>query len=579
MAKLSKKEKKLLKKKQKKKQQEVDSYKPEYISFISVIKSNFLILIFLVLLAAGIYSNTLNNQLTLVDDIQGFVQNEEIRDLNLMLQRADLQKIIYSIFYQNFEYSPLPLRIYSISLHVLVTLLVFITFYLLFGRKIALISSVVFALHPANTEAVSWISGNPYLVGGLMQFIQFILFYYYRSTGKNTYLFVAVVLYTIGLRVLFTPWLFVIPIALILFDQLLLSKKIDFRKLGWVFLYLFVTSFYVASTFGRAFENRMVVRDGTKGNRVAINQQSLTPVIQGWPYSMLAMSQAYVFPKDLTLYYDGKKITNIFYISMYVYFFIYVGAFFYFFKKNKKVAAVLAFLPVLVAPTLSPIKVTWFIAERYLYIGTAFFALLIAYLYEYVEEKLEDKNYILYFLFGIYISLLGVRTYMRNFDWYDTKTLSLANIKVAPYSVRAYNDLGSYYYYNNNVKEAAKWYEKGLEVYPASGTGMNNLGLIYFQYGPLVFWEDQPEVEQNKELANVYFLNAQKWLKENEGRAASFLLNKAIVLDKTNTEIINYTADYYLSLNLPEYAKQLFELTLEVDPTNQHALTVLEQLN
>lgn len=532
--------------------------------------------IFLVVLAFGIYANSLNNQITLVDDYQSFTQNETIRSLSKSIKSMYIQHIVYALSYANFGESPFPLRAVAVTLHILTVLVVFSLFRRLINDKAGIIVSLIFATHPINTEAVTWISGVPYVYYGLFTFILMYLLLLYRRTNEVKYAVWLVVVYIMEIVFMKGPWVLVPPIALAVFDIFFLSKSFNYKRLNWLFIFLIPIGLYMVIVFKDQLAIRTQLRDGIN-NRVAINQQKLIPVIQGYPYSTYSFIKLYLFPKDLTVYYDGIEIRQVDYVLFYLSFLVYAGAVIYSFKKNRKIFGSLIMLPILVAPVYSPIKITWFMAERYLYTGTAFFGLLIYYLMEYVNSKINKERFV-YFIFFIILVLYSVRTVIRNNDWQDTETLSLANIKVSPLSVRPYNDLGSYYYFNGDINKAVEWYENGLRVYDSSGTAMNNLGLIYMQKGPLVFWEDLEDRFILDFPADALFLNAQKNEKQGELRAAAFLMNQGLAKDPTHVDGALYTADFYVTNGLPEYAVQIYELVLESDPDNDHAIRVLSLL-
>ena len=121
--------------------------KDKYVNPISVKKifqKNWWFMLALVVLCVGIYFNSLDNELTLVDDIQGIVHHKRIPDLNESLKTLKLRVIFYSVSYQFFEYNPLPYRINSVFLHTATTLIGFLLVYLLYDRKTAMIAWAVF---------------------------------------------------------------------------------------------------------------------------------------------------------------------------------------------------------------------------------------------------------------------------------------------------------------------------------------------------------------------------------------------------------------------------------------------------
>lgn len=545
---------------------------------IKIISGNWKFILILLFLTLGLYANTFNNQLTLVDDMQAFQFNPETQNLVESLKTLNIQKIIYAVSYQLFEFNPLPIRIVSVTLHLIITLLVFLFVYLVWDKKTAKIASLVFAVHSINTEAVTWISGAPYLYYALFNFIIFILYVLYQKGNGKKYLYIALGVYVVEMLVMRSPWVLVPPMALLVLDQMILRKKFDMTKIWWVALFAIPISIYLMVYFEDAYLRRLEARSAG-GTRITMHTQALTPVLQGYPYSTHLLSKLYLFPKNLTVYYDGMEVTNQLLISMYFSFVLYIGVVVYFYFKNRQVSGILILLPVLIAPAYSPIKITWFLAERYLYSGTAFVGVLVAMGTFWLKKKTKN-TYIAYGLLGIILVLLSVRTFIRNEDWQNTKTLSYANIKASPLSVRPYNDMGGHFYYEGDYKSAIEWYERALTVVPSSGTAINNLGFLYFEFGPLMFWEDFPQPEVDIEKAESLYRQGLRIMEDNgDPRTVSYFFNKSLAYNPQNIEVILQNADMYEQMGFVDHAKALYIHALQVDSGNEFVLRALERLS
>lgn len=562
-------------KKQRKRKRKVE--KIEVPSIKKITKANWKFMVFFTLLSFLIYFNSLDNQLTLVDDIQAIVFNEKIKDLPTYLREMNLLKSIQATSYRFFGYDPLPIRINSVVMHLLTTILVFYFTYIVWGKKISQIATLVFATHPINTEAVTWISGSPYLYYGFFMFLIFNLYVLYYAKKENKYLAAALIVYVIEMVGMRSPWVLVPPLALIVLDQLILEKKFDISRLWWVALFAVPISIYLLVYFGGAMEARIAARSAG-GTRITMHTQALKPVTQGYPYSTYLMSKLYVFPKTLTVYYDGMEVTTGLLLSMYITFIAYAAVTIFLLKKHRQIAGILIMLPILIAPAYSPIKITWFLSERYLYSGTAFVGVLFGMGTLYLKNKINSK-YISYGLLGVILVLFSIRTVLRNDDWQDTESLSYANIEAAPLSVRAYNDMGGHFYYQGDVKKAVEWYEKGLEVVPTSGTAINNLGFIYFELGPLIFWEDVQLPDVDEEIAKeLYGYGLQVMDEGGEPRTVSYFLNKSLLFNPYDVDVILHTAEMYKSLGMPNHAARLFEYALSLYPDNTYAQEALNEL-
>jgi len=577
MSKLTKKERKQLKKQKFQQGQVKPQVKTRTPNMRKITLYNWKFLLFVITICILVYYNSIDNQLTLVDDMQGIVFNESIRDLGGVLRGHNIQKIFYAISYKLFEFNPLPIRIASVFLHIVTTILVFYFVYLIWGKKIARIATLVFAVHPINTEAVTWISGAPYLYYAVFTFIIFNLYLLYYAKNQKKFLYAALAAFIVEMLIMQSPWVLVPPIGLIVLDQLILEKKYDLSRLWWVALFAIPISIYLITYFGSAYESRLAARSAG-GTRITMHTQALKPVIEGYPYTTYLMSKLYVFPKNLTVYYDGMEVTTGLYVIMYLVFVIYAALTLYLLKKQRQIAGILIMLAVLIAPAYSPIKITWFLSERYLYSGTALVGVLFAMGTIQLQRKYKSK-YIAYGILGLVLIIFSIRTILRNNDWQDTETLSYANMKTAPLSVRAYNDLGGHYYYKGEIMKAVEWYEKGLHVVPTSGTAINNLGFIYFELGPLIFWEGLDWPEKDEAKAAELFQYGMSVLEEGgEPRTISYFFNKSLVFNPDNVDVTLFTADLYMSLGMPNHAEDLYLHALNTDPQNEFALKALDAL-
>jgi len=466
----------------------------------------------------------------------------------------------------------------SVLLHISITLLVFVFTYLVWNKKIAKISSLIFAVHAINTEAVTWISGAPYLYYALFTFIILILYVLYFKGKGNKYLYLAAVIYIVEMLMMRSPWVLVPPMALVILDQLILRQKFDLSKLWWVILFAIPVSIYLMVYFEDAYAARLEARSGG-GTRITLHTQALKPVVEGYPYSTYLMGQLYLFPKTLSVYYDGMEVTTFLYYSMFIGFGLYLGAVIFFLKKNRQVAGILVVLPVLMAPAYSPIKITWFLAERYLYSGTAFVGVLVAMGVIWLQKKYE-KEYVVYGVLPLILVALSIRTIVRNNDWQDTVSLSYANMKSSPLSVRPYNDMGGHYYYKGEVMVAVDWYEKALKVIPTSGTAINNLGYIYFELGPLIFWDTLQWPQSDPEKAQALYDQGVSIMEEGgDPRTISYFFNKSLVFNPDNVEVTLQTANMYNSLGFPNQARNLYLHALDIDRGNETALRAIESLS
>ena len=540
----------------------------------NILRENKFFIILLVFVCAAVYFNVLAGEFLVVDDLSGFVNNEQIRNLPESLKNLQIQTTVYALSYQFFGINPLPLHLISLFLHIGVTILVFIFLYLLFGKEVSLIASLLFAVHPVNTEAISWISGAPYLYHALFTYLIIISHLVYKQNKNNLYFFTAITLFSLALVIIRSPWVLVMPIALVIIDQFFLEKKISFKSFSRLLLFAIPIIIFYLTSFQESYTTRVSYRqDGTHS---AMNQQSLKPVIESYPYTIYSMLKLYLFPRDLTVYYDGNIITNMIYVSMFIVSILFVCFIVYSWRKNRRTAGLLIILPLLIAPTFSPIKITWFIAERYLYLGSAFFCTLVAMLVLKLEDKTKIKHLSL-ILTILLLTIYSARTILRNNDWKDSKSLALATIKTSPYSVRPYNDLGGVYFMEKNIEKAKEYYQKALEVNPSSNTAMSNLGLIYLQNGLPEFAVKTAEeiTGLDSEPYQQPFNQGTNAFQNKQNRLALYYFSQALAVNPSFVEAIDAAGIVYLKENEIDFAIQQFKKSLKIQPNREESLYML----
>jgi tetratricopeptide (TPR) repeat protein len=355
-----------------------------------------------------------------------------------------------------------------------------------------------------------------------------------------------IILFAIDIIGIRHAWTFILPFAIITFDYFFLEKKKGqlFYKyfLSWIIPIILL---FIIFNFSGQYTQRLLSRN--ESGKVLQNQQALIPVIQGYPYTIYNLMRLYFFPKDLTMYYDGNKVTTTTQLLMYGSLIMYVSAIIYFFKRDKKIAGVLLLLLVFILPVLSPKKITWFITERYLYVGTGFFTLLLAVLISNIEKKYK-VTHLAYIITSLIFILYVGRTISRNSDWKNPETLAFATIKTSPYSVRAYNDVAGYYILRNNYNDAKIYYQKALLV-STSFTSVRNLGHLYLENG------FDPKVKTINYPTNDIYAEALRMMKSQEYYAAAYYLNEIIAVDPNNTDALNRIVELYILYPNPQMAE------------------------
>jgi len=157
---------------------------------------------------------------------------------------------------------------------------------------------------------------------------------------------------------------------------------------------------------------------------------------------------------------------------------IFLIVLYLFIKKRWDYVGLILIPLVVLGPVYSPIQVAWIVAERYLYLGSAFFCMLIVLLILKIKND-DAKTLVIVGLFLFYL----IRTIVRTEDWKTNKSLWIATQKVSPRSYRVYNNLGDVYSKEKNYELAILNFAKSTEYKPAYAAAWHNLGFTYYMAG------------------------------------------------------------------------------------------------
>ena len=109
--------------------------------------------------SAALYINTLKNEFV-SDDIPAILQNPHISKLFYCLEAATMS---LSLNYHMGWFNPFLYHLTNISLHAVNSIIVFFFLILFLPPLASFWGALIFAAHPVNAEAVTWISARGYL--------------------------------------------------------------------------------------------------------------------------------------------------------------------------------------------------------------------------------------------------------------------------------------------------------------------------------------------------------------------------------------------------------------------------------
>ncbi len=538
---------------------------------IRFLQNNIFILVLLFVLSFIIYGNSLVNEFAVVDDLDGFINSQVIRDIGASIKTFNIQVITYSLSYAMFGVNALPLRILALVNHAIVGFLLYITMRFVFNKKVGLIAAVLFIAHPVTSESVNWVSAQFYIVMAIFFYSAIVIHILYRKTNQKKFLFFTAVIITLEFLLIKHPWVLVVPAAIVVIDFFLVKKWFDFKFYALFATFLSpILIIFIFINLPSSVNDRQLLRQATKGGTLA-NQQLLQPVYEGYPYSVFTLSRLYTFPKDLTMYYDGNPVTKTNLNYMRAVLALYIVSIVFFLFKDRRISGLLILLLLLVAPVFVPQKITWYMTERYLYAGTGFFTTLLALMIIFIEKKLRpitDWKYFSVMATGILLLLYSIRTIVRNSEWKTPETIAKATIKTSPYTVRPYNDVGGYYIMQKRIVDAKNSYVQALEVGP-SATAIKNLGYIYFQYG---FDPDIKTINIPYEEIVTQGIRSQQMQDYDK---AMYYFNEAYAQNPSDIRVLNSLAIMYTDSGAYKKASEVLQKSLSISSTNADTYYVM----
>ena len=527
-----------------------------------------LVLAILVGLSLLVYLNSLNG-VFVSDDIATIVRSPLIAHPGKMLTAGNFPSFTLSINYLIGKFHPFIYHLTNLIFHLGVVVLVYFFLLQITSQEISFLATAIFAVHPIHTEAISWISGRPYLLGAI--FLLASLLFYIASLKKeefNWYLY-------LGSLVCFFLSRFA-EIKSIAFLLILGLYELAFGKLSqnWKKLvpYFVLTLLFLGLLF-RPFQTRVATENPEYTGGVAL----FNP-LQQIPVALSSYLELFVWPMNLSLYHEDLSFSRANYLVRLAITVILLCSLIYFYRKQKLLFFGFSFFILSLVPTLLPIHIAWIVAERYVYFGSIGLCLVSAWI---LVKGLKKYPQILLAVSGILILFLSIRTITRNQDWRTRETLWVATAKVSPGSPKAWNNMGDIYAGKKDFQNAIKAFQQAIELRPDYVDAHHNVGVTYLQmkdFDNAIVWFEKAlaihPIPQTYNDLGVAYYNKGNMAKAEES------FKKAIGLNLNSGPPYHSLGILYYTQGKTEEARQAWKKALELDPSIQGAkqgLKMIEQ--
>lgn len=526
------------------------------------LKIHLLNLIILFVLIIITFSNSLNNAF-LSDDLAEIVNNPNIGNLSFAITSHPfgfIRLIFYWLAFHLGGLNPILFRFINIFFHSGSVLLIYILFNLFFSKRIALFVSVIFAVHPAISEAVVWISGGMYPQYTFFFLLSFL--FYILSTKKPFLYFLSAIFYLLSF--MSHPQM---PITLFLIFPLWELSFGNFKK-NWIksVLFFLIAIIFVFVTLHALPERETTLRSVHYQERGIDNPLILIPIAISSYFELI------IFPKTLTLYHSELAFGSIQFVIRSLITFVFFISLIIAFKKHKFLFFWGSLFLIALSPTLTPFRLNWIVAERYLYLPSLGIFAAVSYLLDKLAQKKQYK-YIVFAIFTFIIVLLSLRTIVRNIDWKNEDNLWIATGKTSPSSPNTHNNLGDVYGRLGNKQAALREFQKAIELKPNYGDAYHNLGNTHRELGQVdkALENYQKALEFNPNLWQSYQNIAAIYFQAKQFDKALESIQKAVLINPKNINLRVNLGIVYLAMGDKQKAKEVFNLVLSIDPQNQLA--------
>lgn len=538
----------------------------------------------------AVYLNSLNNQF-LFDDVQIIVEAQYSNPQGLLSPLFKLVKGVpsyrplrsasYAFDYALSGLNPIGYHLSNVAYHTLSSLAVFLIAQMIFGTiRPALVTALLFAVHPIQTDSVTYLSGRRDVLSGLFVLAGFYAFLRYRVTGKRGYL--------IGLSVSFLFAFFskesgiILPLLCFAHDtfersnftqrvrgdstirRLLAGMRTAIDESRWVYLSLFAGTglfafyvlFLVRGTWQRAYHGGSLWFTLLTDARIFVHylKQLVFPITLNADYSYNA------FPVTVS-WTDQQAL-----IAILILFGIGVGCGLALTWRPLVTLGGLWFFLALL-PVAQIIPHHEMMAEHYLYVPSFGFFLAVVAIVDPLFEPHRFKR-LAYSVAAAVLVLLSLRTIWRNTDWKDELTLWQKTVQVAPDAARARNNLGAALLRQGQSTEAMQHLERAVSIKPDFDIAHANIGKVYLDRNKLDLAAQKLHValELNpKELLPRLWLGA-AYIRQGQEQEAEEQFRMVLATPSLSAYAYNNLGVLFVRRGQMTEAQSAFESALSVMP-------------
>jgi tetratricopeptide (TPR) repeat protein len=467
-----------------------------------MLKRPLYVFLFFMIIVSLLYINTVINKYTLDDN---FVVNDKTaQGISAIPDIFTSKYVIRDKVGQAYGYRPIVLSFFaaeatffgqSASVSHGVNLLLylftaFLLYYLLLyfwgdeNQYIALLTTLLFIVLPVHTEVVASAKSRDELLAFLFALLSWHTYKQFINRHQTMYVPLAAILFLCACmsKPTMIPLTLLIPFSFYWFGK---ANKKQVVTITLSLLLMFVTMY--------GLNNLIDSQDNIAGrtflffeNPLFYDKNILHRTATGF-YCLAKYLQLLIFPQHLLYYYGYNQIPIVDWhnwvaiTSLLFHVGLLIGAFVY--RKNRILSFGILYYLANIAMFANIVKPgPGIIAERFLYIGSLGFCIVLAYVFVQIYQRYAAYRKITIATIAFVYLLFGARTIIRNGNWYNDLTLFSHDMPQLQQSFKANMLYASALVATKNATDlplAEKHYKQALLIYDKYYIVWNNLGYLH----------------------------------------------------------------------------------------------------
>jgi protein O-mannosyl-transferase len=444
---------------------------------------------FIILIGFIVFFNALFGKFTW-DDV-GFIRdNPEVHKINIpTLFKANnafnsagyyrpISATYFAIVYSVFGNQPFYFHFIQIAIHILNAILIFIIFKKFFREKLALFLSIIFLIHPINVESVAYIGASQSVILLFLGMLAIFLDkYIINKSGKTVLVFLLLLL---SLLTKETGVLFILII--LCYRWLFIGKQ----TISYIIYSVATVITYLCIRFfiGNIYLFKIPF--------IPMAQLTFAQRLINIPAIIIYYLKTLIFPMNLIIEQQWQ-ISKTTFINFYLPIMVIIGLLYLLFlfgaklyKNNKLAFKQLLFFSIWFISGIGfilqvfPLDMT--VADRWFYFPFIGLLGIIGISISNLVKLNKCKNITIVAIF-IIITLLSIRTIVRNDNWHDTLTLLKHDAKIQT-NFDNENNLGMEYSQIGDIQNALVHFQKSVSLDPFE-LNLSNVGVALLKLNQL----------------------------------------------------------------------------------------------